>query len=95
MTVVFFVFRNINHHEGSLPVAVMSQLLSSRSFRISLSVLIVFSLVCTQIPLLNYLGFEFSVFMGIVGSFVAGLLTLSALPETVRSKRPRYCAKGG
>ncbi len=55
----------------------MNRLLSSRSFRISLSVLIVFSLVCTQIPLLNYLGFEFSVFMGIVGSFVAGLLTIT------------------
>lgn len=35
------------------------------------------SLFCTQIPLLNYLGFEFSALMAILASLLAGLATLS------------------
>ena len=35
------------------------------------------SLVCTQIPLFNYLGFEFSFVIGVVASLVAGISTIS------------------
>jgi tetratricopeptide (TPR) repeat protein len=34
------------------------------------------SLVCTQIPLLNYLGFEYSIFNAILAGFLVGLLTV-------------------
>jgi len=35
------------------------------------------SLVCTQIPLFNYLGYEFSALTAVIASFAAGLGTLS------------------
>ena len=39
----------------------------------------VLSLACTQLSLLNYLGYEFSVLIALVGSCAAGLLTVSAV----------------
>ncbi|MGB2868100.1 MAG: hypothetical protein WBD36_06605 [Bacteroidota bacterium] len=48
----------------------------SRPFRIVALILLVVSLVCTQIPLLNYLGFEFSVLTAVVAGYMAGLLSL-------------------
>jgi hypothetical protein len=48
----------------------------TRRFYSSLLILAVLSLVCTQIPLLNYLGFEFSVCIVLVAGYVAGLSTL-------------------
>lgn len=51
--------------------------LSYRSSRIALAVPTFVSLVCTQIPLFNYLGFEFSALIALFGSFIAGLLTIS------------------
>ncbi len=38
---------------------------------------LVFSLVCTRIPLLNYLGFEFSALTAVVGGLLAGLMTIA------------------
>lgn len=73
----------------------MNRLLSSRPFRISLFVLIIFTLVCTQIPLLNYLGFEFSAITGIVGSFVAGLLTLSVASRDREKSATEILRQGG
>ncbi|MBI2619286.1 MAG: hypothetical protein HYW57_04335 [Ignavibacteriales bacterium] len=49
---------------------------SERSSRSSLLVLTGFSLVCTQIPLFNYLGFEFSVLTALVAGYVSGLYVL-------------------
>lgn len=51
--------------------------LSLRSFQRAAVVLFVFSLVCTQIPLFDYLGFEFSALTAIIASFLTGLVTLS------------------
>jgi tetratricopeptide (TPR) repeat protein len=51
--------------------------LRTRSFYISIVILAFFSIVCTQIPLLNYLGFEFSALTVLLAGFVGGLLTLS------------------
>lgn len=42
-----------------------------------LVLLVVVSLVCTQVPLFNYLGYEFSAFTAVIASFLAGLGTLS------------------
>lgn len=51
-------------------------LLRSLPSRIVAFLLLVVSLICTQIPLLNYLGFEFSVLTGVVAGFMTGLLAL-------------------
>lgn len=48
-------------------------------FRTHALVLAVLALVCTRIPLFNYLGFEFSALMAVAGGFSAGLLTLAIL----------------
>ena len=47
------------------------------SFRLGSAVLAVFSLICTQIPLFDYLGFEFSALTSPLVSFVSGLVTIS------------------
>jgi len=61
----------------------LKSLLSSRSYRTIAALLIVFSLVCTQIPLFNYLGFEFSALLALVAGFLAGLFVIG---EWGRSK---------
>jgi len=53
------------------------QTMQTRAFKISILVLIFFSIVCTRIPLFNYLGFEFSVITVLLAGFICGLLTLS------------------
>ncbi len=45
--------------------------------KIPLVISIVFSLLCTQIPLFNYLGFEFSALTALVVGFLAGMATIS------------------
>ena len=49
----------------------------TRAFQISVLILILFTVVCTRIPLFNYLGFEFSALTVLLAGFVGGLLTLS------------------
>jgi hypothetical protein len=39
----------------------------------------VVALVCTQVPLLNYLGFEFSFVIALVGSFISAFVTISLI----------------
>ncbi|HEX9613916.1 MAG TPA: hypothetical protein VGA55_00325 [Bacteroidota bacterium] len=46
---------------------------STRSLQVSLAFVTVVSLVCTQLPLFNYVGFEFSAIIALVGSYCAGL----------------------
>ncbi len=55
----------------------LKQFLSYRSHRIAFLLVAVVSLACTQIPLFNYLGFEFSALIAVFASLVAGLLTIS------------------
>jgi tetratricopeptide (TPR) repeat protein len=49
---------------------------------------VVVSLVCTQIPLLNYLGFEFSFVIALVSSFVSAFLTIRLLRPVYRQADP-------
>jgi hypothetical protein len=53
----------------------MSPLLSRGLFVAALTFAVI-SFVCTQIPLLNYLGYEFSALVGFAGSIISGLLTI-------------------
>jgi hypothetical protein len=55
----------------------MQRFIQTRSFQISVLILILFAIVCTRIPLFNYLGFEFSALTVLLAGFVGGLLTLS------------------
>lgn len=52
-----------------------SKILRSRAL-IPASLYLLVSLVCTQIPLLNYLGYEFSAAIALLASFVSGFLTI-------------------
>jgi tetratricopeptide (TPR) repeat protein len=58
----------------------------TRTFHISTLILIVFAIVCTRIPLLNYLGLEFSLLTVLLSGYLSGILTLSlwkyAKPES-------------
>ncbi|MBN1397518.1 MAG: hypothetical protein JXA06_05740 [Bacteroidetes bacterium] len=51
--------------------------MQTRVFKISVLILIIFSVFCSRIPLLNYLGFEFSFFTVLLAGFLCGILTLS------------------
>lgn len=53
------------------------ELFLNRSHAAALLVLLAASLILTQIPLFNYLGYEFSASIAIVWSLLAGLLTIS------------------
>lgn len=44
---------------------------------------LVASLLCTQLPLLNYLGYEFSALTALLASFVSGFLTIRAVKRTL------------
>lgn len=53
------------------------QLVGTKQFRIHAALLAFVALLCTQVPLFNYLGFEFSVLMSVLAGYSAGLVTLS------------------
>ncbi|MCI0706549.1 MAG: hypothetical protein L0Y80_03570 [Ignavibacteriae bacterium] len=55
----------------------MSNPSNLRFLKIPLATVVLFSLVCTQIPLFNYLGFEFSALAALVLGFIAGIATIS------------------
>ena len=57
----------------------------SRSFVVAAIAYAITSLISTQIPLLNYLGYEFSALIGILGSIVSGLLTISLVRPAYRA----------
>lgn len=52
----------------------MKKHFSSRSFRVILVLFFFISLVCTQVPLFNYLGFESSALTAVLGGFLSGVL---------------------
>jgi tetratricopeptide (TPR) repeat protein len=59
--------------------------LRSPSFILIASIYLLLSLICTQIPLLNYLGYEFSSLIALVGSVASGLLTIRNVRRVYRS----------
>jgi tetratricopeptide (TPR) repeat protein len=69
----------------------MSQFDFLRSLRLLLPALLylVVSLVCTQFPLLNYLGYEFSAIIALLGSFIAGFTTIREARELLRNEANR------
>jgi hypothetical protein len=58
-------------------MVMIKELLSYRSHIIALVVLLVVSVALTQVPLFNYLGYEFSALIVLLWSLNAGLLTIS------------------
>ena len=58
-------------------MAMIKEFLSYRSHLLALVVVLIVSLVLTQIPLFNYLGYEFSALIVLLWSLIAGLLTIS------------------
>ena len=56
--------------------------MQTRAFQISTLLLILFSIVCTRIPLLNYLGFEFSALTVLLTGYISGIVTLALLKQT-------------
>src|SRR5436309_15649381 len=57
----------------------------SRGFVVTALTYAVVSLISTQIPLLNYLGYEFAALIGLVGSVVSGLLTIHLVKPVYRA----------
>lgn len=55
-----------------------SRIRTDRTFLAGMIAVTLVSLACTRIPLLNYLGFEFSALISLLVSFLAGLLTISS-----------------
>ena len=49
----------------------------TRTFQISALILFLFSIICARIPLLNYLGFEFSAITVLLAGYISGILTLA------------------
>ncbi|MGD0037596.1 MAG: hypothetical protein ABSC53_09920, partial [Bacteroidota bacterium] len=57
--------------------------MQTRTFQISTLVLILFAIVCTRIPLFNYLGFEFSALAVLLAGYISGILTLALWKQTI------------
>ncbi len=47
--------------------------------------LLCLSLVCTQLPLLNYLGYEFSTVIALVATFIAGFATIKSVRRSLQN----------
>lgn len=58
-------------------MAMVRELFSYRAHKVAVILLFVISLALTQVPLFNYLGYEFSAVIALVWSLAAGLLTIS------------------
>jgi len=64
------------------------EVFSYRSHVAALVLLLVLSLILTQIPLFNYLGYEFSAAVALCWSFMAGLLTISLWKKSGQGQQP-------
>ena len=73
-------------------MAMIKEFLSYRSHVIALVVLLIVSLVLTQIPLFNYLGYEFSAVIVLLWSLIAGLLTISSWNKREAQANERFAA---
>jgi hypothetical protein len=56
--------------------------MQTRTFQISILVLILFAIVCARIPLFNYLGYEFSALTVLLAGYISGILTLALWRQT-------------
>jgi tetratricopeptide (TPR) repeat protein len=56
--------------------------MQTRTFQISTLILVLFAIVCTRVPLLNYLGFEFSLLTVLLTGYISGILTLVLWKQT-------------
>jgi tetratricopeptide (TPR) repeat protein len=66
------------------------KLLTNKSFLLPLTFLGAVALVCTQIPLLNYLGFEFALLMSVIAGFCCGLYCISLWKKEPPSSSSEY-----
>jgi tetratricopeptide (TPR) repeat protein len=66
----------------------LKELFLNRSIGAAVLVLLAVSLVLTQVPLFNYLGYEFAASIATVWSLVAGLLTISLWNRDGQDQRP-------
>ena len=64
-----------------------SRILSDRAFLTAAILVTLVSLLCTRIPLFNYLGFEFSALMSLLLSLLAGFLTISSWQKNGEADR--------
>jgi len=62
---------------------VLSSLLRSRATRIGIGLYFLASLLCTHVPLLNYLGYEFCVVTSLLASAFSGFLSISFVKRTL------------
>ncbi|RPI05739.1 MAG: hypothetical protein EHM64_05445 [Ignavibacteriae bacterium] len=60
----------------------------TRTFQLSALLLVLFSILCTQIPLLNYLGFEFSAATVLLAGYISGIFTLASWKNTSPERPP-------
>jgi hypothetical protein len=61
----------------------VTEIMHTRTFQVSAFLLILFALICTRIPLLNYLGYEFSALTVLLASYLSGIGTLSEWKRTI------------
>ena len=64
----------------------MSTILRHRATLVCSGVYLVVSIACTQIPLLNYLGYEFSLVLAVTASFVAGIFTIRMIQRSLKGQ---------
>ena len=60
----------------------VTETMQTRQFQISTLVIVLFAIVCTRVPLFNYLGFEFSVLTVLLIGYICGILTLVIWKQT-------------
>ncbi|HXF99941.1 MAG TPA: hypothetical protein VNL69_04115 [Bacteroidota bacterium] len=58
---------------------------SSRAVVVSLLLYVLVAVICTGLPLLNYLGYEFSAVIALLGSFISAFLTIGAVQRAATS----------
>lgn len=68
----------------------MSRIVISKPFLVVAIILFVEALICTQIPLLNYLGYEFSFLNALIAGFLCGLLAIMQWKVRVPSSDAMY-----
>lgn len=56
--------------------------MQTRTFKIFALILILFAIICTRVPLFNYLGFEFSSLTVLLAGYISGILTLALWKQT-------------
>lgn len=60
--------------------------LALQSVRLAALVYLTAALLCTQLPLLNYLGYEFSVVIALLATFIAGFSTIKSIKHLLHEK---------